>query len=191
MKSMKDFLESRQPLPEVVEEEVITIEELEAMDLPDYDIMNETKLTTNHKQEDPPNILIMRRKSIRQFPNKQRVAMYYVDKINKYVTVPYTAMQWSAMAPEEVEHNDEVITEDIIKKLQSITEDSVPKFVNFENGEFVKVNESTANSILKLYKSLNSENKYKIEEMMFESKEQFLKIIDFAYKNLKNRIKNG
>jgi hypothetical protein len=117
--------------------------------------------------------------------------MYYVDKINKYVTVPYTAMQWSAMAPEEVEHNDEVITEDIIKKLQSITEDSVPKFVNFENGEFVKVNESTANSILKLYKSLNSENKYKIEEMMFESKEQFLKIIDFAYKNLKNRIKNG
>lgn len=188
---MKDFLESRQPLPEVVEEEVITIEELEAMDLPDYDIMNETKLTTNHKQEDPPNILIMRRKSIRQFPNKQRVAMYYVDKINKYVTVPYTAMQWSAMAPEEVEHNDEVITEDIIKKLQSITEDSVPKFVNFENGEFVKVNESTANSILKLYKSLNSENKYKIEEMMFESKEQFLKIIDFAYKNLKNRIKNG
>lgn len=48
------------------------------------------------KVMDPPAVLIMRRKSIRQFPNNQRVSLYYVDKINKYVTVPYTAMQWSA-----------------------------------------------------------------------------------------------
>jgi hypothetical protein len=48
---------------------------------------------------DPPNMLIMKRKSIRQFPNNQRVALYYVDKINKYVTVPYTAMQWSSGGP--------------------------------------------------------------------------------------------
>ncbi len=45
---------------------------------------------------DPPAVLIMKRKSIRQFSNNQRVAMYYVEKINKYVTVPYTAMQWSS-----------------------------------------------------------------------------------------------
>jgi len=45
---------------------------------------------------DPPAVLIMKRKSVRQFPNNQRVALYYVDKINKYVTVPYTAMQWSS-----------------------------------------------------------------------------------------------
>jgi hypothetical protein len=48
---------------------------------------------------DPPAVLIMRRKSIRQFPNDQRVSLYYVDKINKYVTVPYTAMQWSSTGP--------------------------------------------------------------------------------------------
>lgn len=47
-------------------------------------------------QMDPPAVLIMRRKSIRQFPDGQRVALYYVDKIDKYVTVPYTAMQWSS-----------------------------------------------------------------------------------------------
>jgi len=51
------------------------------------------------KSMDPPNMLIMKRKSIRQFPNNQRVALYYVDKINKYVTVPYTAMQWSSSGP--------------------------------------------------------------------------------------------
>ena len=52
---------------------------------------------------DPPAVLIMRRKSIRQFPNGQRVALYYVDKINKYVTVPYMASMWSTPMPEEVE----------------------------------------------------------------------------------------
>lgn len=57
----------------------------------------------NEKKEDhslpmdPPAVLIMKRKWIRQYPNNQRVALYYVDKINKYVTVPYTAMQWSSM----------------------------------------------------------------------------------------------
>ena len=50
---------------------------------------------------DPPAVLIMKRKSVRQFPNGQRVALYYVDKIDKYVTVPYTAMQWSTSIPPE------------------------------------------------------------------------------------------
>lgn len=48
---------------------------------------------------DPPNILIMRRQTVRQYPNKQRVALYFVDKINKYITVPYTASQWSSSGP--------------------------------------------------------------------------------------------
>jgi hypothetical protein len=51
------------------------------------------------KQLDPPAVLIMKRKSVRQFPDGQRVALYYVDKIDKYVTVPYTAMQWSSTGP--------------------------------------------------------------------------------------------
>jgi hypothetical protein len=50
---------------------------------------------------DPPNVLIMKRKAIRNFPNGQRVALYYVDKINKYVTVPYEAMHWSSSVPDE------------------------------------------------------------------------------------------
>jgi hypothetical protein len=38
---------------------------------------------------DPPAILIMKRKSIRQFPNGQRVAMYHIEKLNKFITIPY------------------------------------------------------------------------------------------------------
>ena len=51
------------------------------------------------KTMDPPAVLIMKRKSVRQFPDGQRVALYYVDKLDKYVTVPYTAMQWSSTGP--------------------------------------------------------------------------------------------
>ena len=53
------------------------------------------------KTMDPPAVLIMKRKSVRQFPDGQRVALYYVDKLDKYVTVPYTAMQWSTSIPPE------------------------------------------------------------------------------------------
>jgi len=50
---------------------------------------------------DPPAVLLMKRKSVRQFPDGQRVALYYVEKLDKYVTVPYTAMQWSITVPPE------------------------------------------------------------------------------------------
>jgi len=57
----------------------------------------------NHSQpHDPPAILIMRRKSIRQFPNGQKVAMYHIDKLNKYVTIPYNSLEWSTL-PEDTE----------------------------------------------------------------------------------------
>ena len=77
--------------------------DIESLKVEEYPVefnLDETKET----RSDPPTILIMRRKSIRLFPNGQRVAMYYVDKINKYVTVPYTAMQWGALTPEETEN---------------------------------------------------------------------------------------
>ena len=41
------------------------------------------------KPHDPPAILIMKRKSIRQFPNGQRVALYHIEKLNKFITIPY------------------------------------------------------------------------------------------------------
>lgn len=43
---------------------------------------------------DIPAVLVMRRTAIRMFPNGQKIALYKVDKINKYVTVPYTDDNW-------------------------------------------------------------------------------------------------
>jgi hypothetical protein len=37
----------------------------------------------------PPNILILRRQTVRQFPNNTMVALYYNDKLKQYFSIPY------------------------------------------------------------------------------------------------------
>lgn len=37
----------------------------------------------------PPAMIVLRRLSIRQFSNGQKVALYYAKTINRYLTVPY------------------------------------------------------------------------------------------------------
>jgi hypothetical protein len=51
---------------------------------------------TKNAPLDPPAVLIMKRKSIRNFPNNERVALYFIDKLNKYISIPYTGSSWSA-----------------------------------------------------------------------------------------------
>ena len=41
---------------------------------------------------DLPMVLILKRKSIRIFPDKQRVALYWCDKLKTYISVPYSAV---------------------------------------------------------------------------------------------------
>jgi hypothetical protein len=92
LKTLKDFISEQ-----VVEEPKleIVVENVEPETLDVEELPNLLGEEGKKKDMDPPAVLLMKRKSIRQFPNGQRVALYYVDKINKYVTVPYSAMQWS------------------------------------------------------------------------------------------------
>ena len=79
--------------------------DIESLKVEEYPVefnLDETKET----RSDPPTILIMRRKWIRQYPNQQRVAIYLVDKINKYITVPYTEYQWSSSGVPVEEESD-------------------------------------------------------------------------------------
>ena len=92
MKTLKEFLEQNK---------ISSNDVLDAEDLPT--VLGEA---VKDDKMDPPAMLVMRRKSIRQFPNGQRVALYYVDKINKYVTVPYMASMWSTSMPEELDINN-------------------------------------------------------------------------------------
>lgn len=87
MRQFKDFL---------VTEDNIT--EDDGILLPEGFVYDQEPLlegtATHAKVGDPPAVLIMRRTAIRQFPNGQKIALYKVDKINKYVTVPYTDDNW-------------------------------------------------------------------------------------------------
>ena len=92
MKTLKEFLDSQN---------IDANDVLEAEELPK--VLGEA---AKDDKMNPPAVLMMRRKSVRQFPNGQKVALYYVDKINKYVTVPYMASMWSTSMPEELDINN-------------------------------------------------------------------------------------
>ena len=184
MKTLKDFLSS-QPQPEQVEE-VVLPEELEVTDEPLFEEDDRAHNQNHHHPADPPAVLIMRRKYIRQFPNNQRVAMYYVDKINKYVTVPYTAMQWSTeTTEEETEYTGDYIEENIIHHLKDIVDSHTAKPHKFADGKTMKIDVQTANAVLKVHNALNAENKKKVSDMAHKSKQHFGKVVDFAWKHLK------
>ena len=131
------------------------------------------------KPQDPPAIMVMRRKSIRQFPNGQRVALYYIDKLKKFVTVPYDDMQLSLTVKEYVEEDTDVFAD-----LHHIALTNESSYINFDDGSSIKVNSDTATKILNMHESLNEDNKNKVSEMIQESKQQFLKIVDFAKKHV-------
>ena len=183
VKTLKEFVSTHKVEPKQLEKlEVVQeqhdFEPLELVDLPD-NLFTEGR-ESGADTVDPPAVLVMRRKSIRQFPGGKRVALYYVDKLNKYVTVPYTAMQWSSgdsIAEEQVEEN-------VIHHLKHIVDNHSAKSVKFKDGKTMKVDVQTANAVLKVHGALNDINKKKIEDMSHKSKEHFNKVVDFAWKHV-------
>jgi hypothetical protein len=54
------------------------------------DILSENfKKTKNIDINEMPALLILKRRAIRVFPDGQKVALYWADRINRYVTVPF------------------------------------------------------------------------------------------------------
>jgi hypothetical protein len=156
MKSLRDYIES-EPLLE-----------------------GSIEVNEQSKPEDPPAIMVMRRKSIRQFPNGQRVALYFIDKLKKYVTVPYDDMQLSLTVKEYVED----FPVDVLTSIYHIALTNESKRISFDDGSSIKVSSDTATNIINMHESLNDENKQKVSEMIQESKHQFLKVVDFAKKHV-------
>jgi hypothetical protein len=135
---------------------------LKATNYPVY----EGKTVTQHKELDPPSVLVMRRKSVRQFPNGQRVALYYIDKLNKYVTVPYDDLEFASMYEEK-----------IIDKIKDIEQNIV---VEHLDGSTTEVTPKLSKSIYKLYNSLNESNKNRLVNMLEESNKHFQTIAKFS-----------
>lgn len=68
-------------------------------------IMHEDLEEAYETAGDLPMVLILKRKSIRAFPDGQRVALYWADKLNTYISVPYSSVGvgYSPSVSEEIE----------------------------------------------------------------------------------------
>ena len=54
-----------------------------------------------------PTIIILKRKAIRIYPDNQKVALYYSQALDKYVTIPFGTFDGSSSMSEEVEYFSE------------------------------------------------------------------------------------
>jgi hypothetical protein len=178
LKTLKDYISApvaeSQPTEKVDE---YTLEALDAM----YGISMES-LQEDKDGKGMPAILMMRRKSFRQFPDGQKVALYYIDKLDKYVTVPYGGKNSNKNLTLQPGSS---VKETVFHHLNHIVESDVAKSVSFDDGSTKRVDVYTAEAILKVYNSLNRENKTMIEEMAQKSKDHFNKVVDFAHKQFK------
>lgn len=120
-----------------------------------------------------PAVLIMRRKSIVQFPNGSKAALYFIDKLNKFVTVPFE--QNVLQVHEETEH-------DIIHHLNDIAKNGA-KHVKFKNGKKAMVDSLTASAIVAVHSAVNDDNKKKMADMAHKSPEHLGRVADFAFKH--------
>jgi len=173
MKSFGDFKVKKELPPVEIQEESL----LEAVDYEDT-----RGVLVEASESDPPPVLVLRRKSIRRLSNKQKVALYYVDKINKYVTIPYEGNILSASINEGFEEP----SYNIIEELKDIVENNCKKSIMLEDGNWKNVSVHTAKSILEVWTHhLSQENQELFAEMAIKSVADFNRVVDFVNKNIK------
>ena len=133
---------------------------------------------------DPPFVLILKRKAIRLYPNKTKVALYYAPKIDRHFTIPYGPdFRDLPMSAESVE--EEVIEEAVMDQLHNIVANKQANRVKFADGSTRKVDHFTASAITQVHKALNDENKKKFADMVHKSPAHLAKASDFAFKHAK------
>lgn len=116
-----------------------------------------------------PNILILQRKSVRQFQDGL-VGLYYARKIDKYVSIPF------------FEPSQAVVTESVsnIERLKTLNESAEGCTLVFEDGNKYDITSTVANKIVNVHEAMNKKNKKKMEKMLNESIESFNKVMNFA-----------
>jgi len=160
------FQKTRQAVREEVEQE-----ETQPIEL------SEVTLDLNN---DPPFVLVLKRKSIRLYPNNTKIALYYNQKLDKYFSIPYGG---GVDAPVQAEETQ--IEEAVIDQLHKIVSDKQAQSVKFGNGQSRKVDHFTASAITQVHNALNDDNKKKFADMVHKSPAHLAKASDFAFSRVK------
>ncbi len=160
------FQKTRQAVREEVEQE-----ETQSIEL------SEVALDLNN---DPPFVLVLKRKSIRLYPNNTKIALYYNQKLDKYFSIPYGG---GVDAPVQAEETQ--IEEAVMDQLHKIVSDKQAQTVKFGNGQTRKVDHFTASAITQVHNALNDDNKKKFADMVHKSPAHLAKASDFAFSRTK------
>lgn len=135
--------------------------------------------------QNPPFVLILKRKAVRYYPEGIKNVLYYNEKLNRYFSVPYSAetpLDHPVQA-EEVEQVEEAV--DAIGQLQKIKDTHQHGTVNHKDGSASKIDAQTAHAVLTVHKSLNDVNKKKFADMVARSSHHMQKAAEFSWKHLK------
>ena len=80
---------------------------------------------------------------------------------------------------------EESLEEDVEKQLRTVVKKKKEADIKFKSGTSVPIDPEAASVILKTLDSLNSSNKKKMRDNMNKDTKSFLKILDFAFDNVR------
>jgi hypothetical protein len=144
----------------------------------DDEVKEEFELDENKSSKGtPPFTLVLKRRAIRQYPDKTRVALYWSDKLKRHFTVPYEQ--------DTGDITGIIQSESVMNTLHKIVENKQSMSVKFLSGQSHSVDLLTASSITNVHENLNEDNKKKFYVMLEKSPEHFQKALDFALKHTK------
>ena len=126
--------------------------------------------------QDPPFVLVLKRKAIRLYPDGTKIALYHNDRLDKDFAVPYSTSSQPVIQAEAV---------DAMGQLQKIKDSHSHGTVNHKDGSASKVDVQTAHAVLMVHKSLNDENKTKFADMVARSSHHMQKAANFAVSKMK------
>jgi hypothetical protein len=129
---------------------------------------------------DPPFVLVLKRRAIRMYPDKTKVALYYSKTLDKYFSVPYGGPMGAAIQAEQTQ-----IEEAVMDQLHKIVAGKQAQSVKFADGSSRKVDHYTASAITQVHNALNDENKKKFADMVHKSPAHLAKASDFAFSKMK------
>lgn len=130
--------------------------------------------------KEPPATLLMRRKAIRMYPDGKRVVLYYIDKLNRYISIPYD--EAFGMNFKDIPVSEEVLAEgSVVRTLRRIVKNGQADTVQFSDGGTMTVDVPTAKSILNVHGAVNDANRKKVETMINKDKLNFGKIAAFSH----------
>ena len=149
----------------------------------DTEMKEEFEITeeTADLPKDPPFVLVLKRKAIRLFPNKVKMALYYNQKLDKYFSIPYGPNVSST--PLQAEETQ--LEEAVMDQLNKIVANKQANRVKFADGSTRKVDHYTASAITQVHKALNDDNKKKVADMVHKSPAHLAKVADFAFSKMK------